>query len=288
MDPLFPGGGWIDLSDRAKFRLSGSDRERFLQGQVSNDVRHVRADAAIYACVMTVKGKMSADIFIRGEADAYFIDADATLREPLAARLERYIIADDVTLEDITEAITLAHVVAPRSLPPLPPELSSSFGSAHASRYGREGIDVFGPREMLDHLRAWLGGGELSAPEAELLRISEGVPRWGLDLAEDTIPVEAGLEARAISYTKGCYIGQEVISRIKSVGHVNHHLRRLRAGFNLRAGDRLERDGKTVGEITSAAAIPGTGGWLALGYLRHGSENVGMHLRHPSGEVEVW
>jgi folate-binding protein YgfZ len=137
-------------------------------------------------------------------------------------------------------------------------------------------------------LRAWLGAGELAAEERELLRISEGVPRWGLDLAEDTIPVEAGLEERAISYTKGCYIGQEVISRIKSVGRVNHHLRRLRASVPMVIGEKLESGGKSAGEITSAAPIPGSEDWLALGYLRSGFDAVGTRLRAAAGEVEVW
>ncbi len=288
MTPLFPAGGWVELSDRAKFRLSGGDRERFLQGQVSNDVRLARADAALYACVMTVKGKMSADVFIRAEPDAFFLDAEPELREPLAARLERYIIADDVTLEDVTDSLALVHVIAPRAAAALPQGLAAHFGSARANRFARDGIDYFGPKAQLAELRAWLDGGELDATERELLRISEGVPRWGPDLAEDTIPVEAGLEERAISYTKGCYIGQEVISRIKSVGRVNHHLRRLRAGFPLRAGDKLEADGKPAGEITSVAPVPGTDEWLALGYLRSGFDDIGRRLRVGSGEIEVW
>src|SRR5712672_1893590 len=115
MTMLFPAGGWVDLSDRAKFRLSGADRVRFLQGQVSNDVRLARTDAALYACVMTVKGKMSADVFIRTEPDAFCLDAEPELREPLAARLERYIIADDVTLDDVTDSHALVHVISPRA-----------------------------------------------------------------------------------------------------------------------------------------------------------------------------
>ncbi len=288
MTPLFPAGGWVDLSDRAKFRLRGADRERFLQGQVSNDVRLAQPYAALYACVMTAKGKMSADVFIRTEPGAFFMDADPALREPLAARLEKYIIADDVTLEDVTDAVALVHVISPRAAADLPADLAALFGCARTRRFARDGVDYFGQLEQLAALRAWLDGGELNASESELLRISEGVPRWGADLAEDTIPVEAGLEERAISYTKGCYLGQEVISRIKSVGRVNHHLRRLRAGIPLRAGDKLDTAVKPVGELTSAAPIPGTDDWLALGYLRSGFDEIGRRLRVGSGEAEVW
>jgi folate-binding protein YgfZ len=288
MTTFFPVGGWVDLSDRAKFRLTGGDRERFLQGQVSNDVRLAREDATLYACVMTVKGKMSADIFIRAAADAYHLDAAPELREPLAARLERYIIADDVTLDDVSDSEALVHVISPRAGPDLPAELAPHVGVARSTRFARAGIDLFTSRTQLEALRQNLDGGELGTAEIELLRISEGVPRWGLDLAEDTIPVEAGLEERALSYTKGCYIGQEVISRIKSVGRVNHHLRRLRGSFPLHAGDRLDVDGKAAGEITSAAPIAGTGDWLALGYLRSGFDQAGQRLRLGAGQVEVW
>ena len=197
-------------------------------------------------------------------------------------------IADDVALEDVTDAQALVHVFGPRAEETLPAGLAAQFGSARSVRYGREGRDYFGARPALEPLRGWLGGGELDAAGRELLRISEGVPRWGHDLAEDTIPVEAGLEERAISYTKGCYVGQEVISRIKSVGRVNHHLRRLRAGFPLRAGDRLESDGKAIGEITSAAPLPGAAGSIALGYLRRGFDEPGRRVRIDVGELEVW
>src|SRR5262249_8887492 len=186
----------------------------------------------------------------------------------LTARLDRYIIADDVVLEDVTDATALVHVINPHATAAFPAEFTSSVGVARANRYGRDGTDYFFARELLGAIRGWLNGGELSAADLELLRISEGVPRWGLDLAEDTIHVEAGLDERAISYTKGCYIGQEVISRIKSVGRVNHHLRRLRAGFALQPGDTLESNGARAGEITSAARVANTDEWLALGYLR--------------------
>ena len=288
MASFFPAGGWADLSARAKFQLAGSDRQRFVQGQISNDIRLAREDATLFACVMTVKGKMCADIFIRAEPNAYIIDAESELRESLAARLERYIIADDVTLQDITEANALFHVIEPHSIDPLPADLAPHVRVARSARYGREGLDLFASAPHAEPLRAWLGKGELSMAEIELLRISENIPRWGQDLAEDTIPVEAGLEERAISYTKGCYIGQEVISRIKSVGRVNHHLRRLRAAFPLQAGQTLQADGKPAGEVTSAVAVPDSGDWLALGYLRTGFEQEGRQLTSEAGEVEVW
>ena len=269
-------------------RLGGADRQRFLQGQVSNDVRLANADATLYACVMTVKGKMSADIFIRAEPESLFARCGTDLREALAARLERYIIADDVTLEDVTDSQSLVHVIGPREITEQPAPLASHVGRARSNRFGRDGIDLFGPRDRTRGVARLAGSGRARRGRARAAAHQRRRAALGSDLAEDTIPVEAGLEERAISYTKGCYIGQEVISRIKSVGRVNHHLRRLRASVPMVIGEKLESGGKAAGEITSAAPIPGSEDWLALGYLRSGFDATGTRLRAAAGDVEVW
>ena len=183
---------YLDLSDRAKLRVAGGDRVRFLNGQVSNDVRQVNPERSVYTGVMTIKGKLCADAFVHAKGDFLLVDAEPELRETLAARLERYIIADDVTLEDVTDAFSLLHLI--------------DF-AADASA----------------------GFTELNEDAAEAWRIVAGVPRWGAELDENTMPAEAGIEERAVSYAKGCYIGQEIVSRVKSVGHVNRQLRGLRA-----------------------------------------------------------
>ena len=101
----------LDLSDRAKFKITGHDRVRFLNGQLTNDVAGLRAGSAIYACALTAKGKLSADLFVAATDESHYIDADAVLRESLAARLEKYIIADDVVIEDVTEEFGLFHLI---------------------------------------------------------------------------------------------------------------------------------------------------------------------------------
>lgn len=266
-----------DLSARTKLRLTGADRVRFLHGQVSSDVRALKAGQAHYACVMTAKGKMCADIFIHAEADALLLDADATLREELVARLERYLIADDVIIHDVTDELALFHVV-----PPQP-------DGWRTQRLGVEGSDHFVPMAERAGFLAGRGLSEWSESEMELARISAGVPRWGLDLAPDTIPVEAGLEERAISYTKGCYIGQEVISRIKSIGQVAHRLVRLRSTGEMPVGGKiLTVEGGATGEVTSVCARPDGAGWLALGYVRRAQAEVGTTVRVGSVEAEVW
>ncbi len=281
---------YLDLSDRAKLRLAGGDRARFLNGQVSNDVRQVNAERSVYTGVMTIKGKLCADAFVHAKGDFLLIDAESGLREALAARLERYIIADDVTLEDVTDTFSLLHLIdfaadaGGGHLPTVRPALAalgSGLWTVESLRYGRPGLDVFYPPELDGAVRHCLHAGftELNEDAAEAWRIVAGVPRWGAELDENTMPAEAGIEERAVSYAKGCYIGQEIVSRVKSVGHVNRQLRGLRATDSspLFADMTLHlpaandgQPGKEVGRITSAAASAGHGGaqFVALGYVR--------------------
>lgn len=268
-----PAQPWvIDLSARAKLRLTGEDRVRFLNGQVSNDVRRASRADAVYACVMTIKGKMCADAYIHAGPDCLLLDAPAGLREVLTARLERYIIADDVTLEDVTDEYTVHHVIG------------GALAGVSANRVGHPGIDLWG-----DARASVPVGNLLSAAQAEMVRILAGIPAWGAELGEDTLPAEADLEARAVDFAKGCYLGQEVVSRIKSVGHVNWNLRGFRsAGGNLRPAVSLTSvDGKVIGRLTSVAPSLDGSGHLALGYVRRGYETPGTILPSAAGDVEV-
>jgi len=276
-------GALLDLSDRALWRLTGADRVRYLNGQVTNDIRRVRADAALPACVTTAKGRLSGVIFVSAGPDFLRIDAEPALREPLAARLERYIIADDVALEDATGSECLFHLV--------PPAFFATCPGAEvrtAARLGKPGFDIIAPRaeydRLLDHLA--ISHVLLPAPLAEVLRIEAGIPRWGAELTEETLPPEAGLDRTAIDYHKGCYIGQEVISRIKSVGHVNRHLAGFTAPEPLAAGMTLHPEAepdKLAGEITSAAWSFGLESWAALGYLKRGFADAALHARSTGG-----
>ena len=272
-------GGIADLSARAQIHLTGADRVRYLNGQVSNDVHKLNPRHAMPACVMTAKGKMCADIFITEGKDFLRVDAEPSLRASLAARLERYIISDDVTLDDVTEKFALLHVILPSG------ERSIAFGAAvsgvepvESNRFGLRGIDLVFSRDEFskawDFFRASLP--VVDEEMCESLRIEAGIPRWGFELGEETIPVEAGLERTAIDYHKGCYIGQEVISRLKSIGHVNRLLCGFVAGAEtpLAADMRIFAEGnpeKEIGRITSAAYSFGLEKSAALGYLRRGT-----------------
>ena len=289
---------FVDLSDRTKLRLSGADRLRFLNGQVSNDMRLAQTDAAIYTGVMTIKGKLCADAFVHASGEALIVDAEANVRESLATRLEKYIIADDVQVEDITEDFGLFHLldfydkpgknVAPM-LPPALAEIGPGVRGVRASRFGRPGMDVFFEAALEDAVRTQMHHArytELNDDAAESMRVLLGVPRWGNELDENTLPAEAGIEERAVSFSKGCYIGQEIVSRVRSMGHVN----RVLCGFKAADASPLyarmnlyvagQTDGKTVGRITSAAASAGHGGaaYMALGYVRREWSEAGTAL----------
>jgi folate-binding protein YgfZ len=271
-------GAVLDLGTRARWRLTGGDRVRYLNGQVTNDVRRIPPGAAIPACVTTAKGRLCGLVFISAGPDFLRIDAEGELRQAMGARLERYIIADDAALQDVTEEECHFHLLGG----PKPQGLAGAEVIA-ATRLGRPGFDILAPLPQRDTILAALSAHVLVPPALEeTLRIEAGVPRWGAELDEDTLPPEAGLDAAAIDFQKGCYIGQEVISRIKSVGHVNRHLAGFTAAVPLAAGMTLHTaDGAHAGRITSAAWSFGLESWAALGYLKRGLAATALQAIQP-------
>ena len=269
----------LDLSDRAKFRVTGKDRTRFLNGQLTNDILGLHAGSAIYACALTAKGKLCADLFVAATDQNHYLDTESVLRESLAARLEKYIIADDVTLEDVTDQFGLFHLIEPKA-----PGPSESLEVLLSTRFGQAGFDLWFPLGQAASVLERLNQHPLDAEALETLRIEQGVARWGTELSENVLPNEADLDKRAISYTKGCYLGQEVISRIKSLGHVNRHLRGLLPASDIlvQVGDKLidaTETGKEVGFITSVGRSRSLGRQIALGYIRRGFDAPGTTLQ---------
>lgn len=255
-------GAWINLSSRAKWRLSGGDRIRYLNGQVTQDVRPARADRAVYACVTNVKGKIEGDVFIHASPDgsSLLLDAPADLRDDLGLRLDKYIIADDALLEDITDEWQIWHRL-------LPGDISVAEGAhslVNETRFRLPGQDL------------WLPAGapppkglDLSAEDAETLRILQKVPAFPQELNSDTFPQEAGLETTAMSFNKGCYIGQEILSRIKTTGKMPRQVIAWTAETELPVQTALlDANGKEIGSITSVAVHPQTGQWTGLAMVR--------------------
>ena len=282
----------LDLSARTKLRVTGADRFRFLNGQITNDLRKANETAAIEACVLNAKGKLNAHIFIAALGESLLIDAEPELRETLRARLERYVIADDVQIEDVTDEFSLFHVFTEEPLAP-------GFGrivSAH--RVAATGWDVWSDPARYDSVRNELASVYLfiDSAAADVMRIEQGLPRWGRELTEEIIPIEANLEQRTIDYEKGCYIGQEVISRIKMSGQTNKRLCGLISLNNtpLQHGMILfapSASGKEAGGITSATRSQRLGKEIALGYVKRGFNDPATNLEalslEPVGAIPV-
>jgi folate-binding protein YgfZ len=273
-------GGCVDLSARAKFRLTGTDRVRYLNGQVTNDVRKAGRESALHACVVNAKGRIEAEVFIHvsADGDALMVDAEPGLREAIGARLERYIVADDVQLEDVTDQWSILHCFGGRE--PRTGDRERVEGAAwiENSRFGAAGADLWLPASTpLPSLPRLL-----SANEVETLRIIRGIPRWPHELNQDAFPQEAGLESRVMDFKKGCYIGQEVLSRIKMSGKMPRRLVRFAvqgSGFEVEPGMKLLMghelaDAKEAGILTSMARHPLLDRVVGLAYVRQAFEGM--------------
>lgn len=266
---------FFDFSGRSKLQITGTDRVRFLNGQLTNNVSKATADAAIEACILSAKGKLNGHVFLASGPDCFWMDADDGLRETLPARLERYIISDDVQIRDVSDEMAIFHVLGP-SIPGVDVEARI----VAVRRFLKSGWDIW-----IDKSSRGVVFQRLSAtfqfvdqPAAERLRVEQGIPKWGSELTEEIIPIEANLESRTIDYEKGCYIGQEVISRIKMSGQTNKRLCGL-VSLTEKAmppGTRLTSGGQDVGWVTSS--IRSEGREISLGYVKRGFQETGRKL----------
>jgi folate-binding protein YgfZ len=269
-------GGIVDLAERLKLLFKGADRIRYINGQVTANVAAAKSPSVLPSCVATAKGKLCADVFVSVGPSGVLVDADPAVANTLPGRLERYIIADDVTMEDATDSIAIVHLAGVRP-DDIPADLRA--GLLPVNRFGVPGFDYFPPFRK-DLPRVWEKLAAkfpvLSGPLLELIRIEHGVPRWGRELDENTFPQEAGLDRTHVDFHKGCYIGQEVISRLRSVGHANRALHGFVSpdGTPLPAGARIfsaADPARDLGGLTSATFSFALDRPVALGYLRRGA-----------------
>jgi tRNA-modifying protein YgfZ len=279
-------GAAVNLSSRAKLRLTGADRVRYLNGQVTNDVRGVKTNETLYACVTDVKGRIAGDVFAHAQGEALLLDAEEGLRETLSMRLERYIVADDVELTDVTEEWQLWHVWGGVGTPAR--EESFHCGQdcprylLHSTRYAAAGLDLWLPASAdaptFEPLPL------LTDADLETWRILQKVPRWPHELNAETFPPEAGLEGRAMDFSKGCYIGQEVLSRIKTTGKMPREMIAFETEAAVNVGDELWRE-KAIGRITSITQHPSTGLTIGLAMVRQGTAPEGLHIGSSTGSL---
>lgn len=275
----------FDLSPRIKLRVTGADRVRFLNGQITNDIRKATESVTVEACVLNAKGKLEAHLFVHQDGESFVIDANPALQPVLQPRLERYVIADDVNIEDVSSQLSIVHVIGQQ------PAVDGSCKILSGDRFGAAGFDIWCAAAEHDQIIAALSADFRLCDSdcAEQLRIEQGIPRWGRELTPEIIPVEANLERRCIDYEKGCYIGQETISRMKMSGQRNKQLCGLvsLSGETLTADARLfgGPEGKDAGWITSIAEKDGRN--VGLGYVKRGFNAVGTKLQAGTGVERV-
>jgi folate-binding protein YgfZ len=304
----------IDLSFRSRVCLLGNDRKRFLHGQVTNNVNDLALGSGCYAALVTAKGRMQSDLFIYQLPTEILLDFEPGLTALVTQRLEQYIIADDVQVVDVSSQYGELSLQGPKAAEALEvPGLNLPLETAplhftttnHAdwgeiycvnnARGAAAGFDLFVPLPMLSAFAAQLAAavhkldGSICGWDAmETVRIEAGLPRFGADMDHTNLAPEAGIDARAISYSKGCYIGQEVIARIRTYGQVAKALRGLRFsdGPLPKKDDKLFSGEKEVGYVTSAVLSPQLRAGIGLGYVRreHNQEGLDLRWRGSAGE----
>jgi tRNA-modifying protein YgfZ len=267
---LTESAGAVDRSDRAKFVVSGSEAADFLQGQVSNDVEALEPGTGCYATILNAKGKLRTDLrILRGE-DHFWLDTEAIGHAVLRHMLETYSLGRDVSFRDLTSERALLSVIGPAAREALdvqPPDVEHSFVSGEHGLYVTTdlGVDVIGEPGLE------LGVPTVSEEAAECVRIESGRPRLGYDMDAQTMPQEAGINERAVSFTKGCYVGQETVARLHYRGKPNRHLRGLRLPEPVERGTEILLGDKVVGRVGSTCVSP-TLGPIALAIVRREAE----------------
>lgn len=258
--------GSVDRSDRAKFLVRGGEAADFLQGQVSNDVEALVPGTGCYATILTAKGKLRSDLRVLRGADWFFLDTEAIGHSVLHHMLKTYSLGRDVQFEDVTATRALLSLIGPASdgaLDVAPPEEENAFVAGEHGLYVRThlGIDVIG------EVGLELDVESISTEAAECVRIEAGRPRLGYDMDAETMPQEAGINDRAVSFTKGCYVGQETVARLHYRGKPNRHLRGLRLSEPVERGAEVLFGEKVVGRVGSTCVSPAFGP-IALALLR--------------------
>jgi len=286
------GAGWIERTDRGRLRFDGADRTSFLQALLTNDVAGLAPGAGTLALYLTPQGRTIADFHIFVSSDHVLADVPAAVATKLAQTLDALVFTEDVRITDVSSAIRQISVVGRRAAALLAGLAGTTEQAlkdlamwSHVVRsnglvvrtddFGVDSWDILvAQAEMPAVLAALERHGAVSASQAvsETLRIEAGRPRFGVDFAEETLPLEAGLLDRAISRTKGCYVGQEVIIRVldRGAGRVAKRLVRLSVDRDHEpppAHARIVVDGRDVGRLTSVASSSGAAGFMALGYV---------------------
>ena len=254
----------IDLSDRGRIRVTGEDRARLLHAMTTNHVLALKPGENQYTFFLNAQGQIQADAYVLCYEDHLLLDVEPQTRHSVYEHLDRFIIADDVTLEDVTDQTFALGLEGPQALR-IAGEIGLSaqnpYSVAPVSFTGAQGVRIYGPAPRRDDALELLtnGGAILASPEdAEAFRITQFRPRYGRDISDRSLPQETQ-QTRAVHFQKGCYLGQEIVERVRSRGHIN----RLLMGFTGDSehapapGAKVAYGGKEDGEVTSSVAVGG-------------------------------
>ena len=251
-------------------QASGPDAANFLQGQCTNDLKALGKIPVVYGLWLNVRGKVVADSFVlRGtEPDTFWIGSYRSPAAVIVERLEAFIIADDVTLEDATASWSAVSVIGPEGEGRLKASGPTEGFIFPGRRIAGGGVEWIFPAAMAATVGERLAGlPEMAAVDLERARIAAAIPSVPMDLGPGDLPNEGGLETDAISFTKGCYLGQEVMARLKSMGRIRRRLLRVRgSGAIPPRPARLFAQGRAIGELRSAIG-EGADGWIGLALL---------------------
>lgn len=283
-DALHTAAGWFELAGRGEILVTGRDRARLLHSLTTNNIKDLAPGQGCYAFLLTPQGRIQADLNIYCMEDHFLLDTEPETRERVLTLISRYIIADDVTLEDASTAFCVLAVEGPlardllaRAGAPVP-EAGWAYTNwagvtvAQVSATGQPGYRLFAPAQRQMELRETLaraGALRADADAVRTVRIENGQPRYGEDIFDTTLPQESR-QMHAVNFNKGCYLGQEIVERVRARGHVNRLLMSLSidTAEPPARGAKLTADGAEAGEITSAAFSPASGKMAALAYVR--------------------
>jgi folate-binding protein YgfZ len=276
--------GLLDRSERGKLVVSGPEAAEYLQGQLTNDTEALEPGGGVYAALLDRKGHMQGDVRVLrpGEEADLWLDLEPEGLNAVRRHLGMYKIGREVEVADVSEERATLSLIGPRAVEiagsaALPENACEevTIGGARCLAVGTAaGIDVLVPAAERD--RAWeallaAGAAEVSPEAAEIMRIEAGRPRFGAEMGTETMPAEAGIVEQAVSFTKGCYIGQETVARLHYKGKPNRHLRGLKLSAPAQPGEPLRLDEKEVGKLGSAAVSPAFGP-IGMAILRREAE----------------
>jgi folate-binding protein YgfZ len=308
-DALVSDCGVYDLRSRIKIALTGSDRVRWLNGMVTNNVRDLAAGHGLYAFLLNPQGHILGDLYAYNRGDSLMVDSDQSQSQKLLATFDHYIIMDDVEVADLSEKLTAIGVAGPKAQAVL-----RAAGLEIPNLALLEFVDltwknlaitaVRSANESIESYELWLspdqvpilwdtliktGAKPVGTVALEMLRVAAGIPHYGQDIRERDLPQETE-QARALHFSKGCYVGQEIVERIRSRGNVHRKFTGFEVHGSLPAlGTKLEAEGRNIGEITSVASLPSATGHraVALGYIRRELAAPGQQIELGSTRLSV-